>query len=107
MIKCILCHNAIAGQDWCKAVKFASCIFSSIKTIYSLCFQPRRGSKLLPILCFVRVVFLPLFFFCNAQPRGDNAPVAFNEDAYYIVFMALFGISNGYLGSLCMMYGPG
>jgi len=51
------------------------------------------------------VVFLPLFFFCNtAQPR--TVPVLFDNDAYYITFMALFGISNGYLGSLCMMYGP-
>ncbi|KAK3751849.1 hypothetical protein QZH41_009669 [Actinostola sp. cb2023] len=66
---------------------------------------PRSGSKLLPILCFLRVVFLPLFFFCNAQPR--TVPVFFDNDAYYITFMALFGVSNGYLGSLCMMYGPG
>ena len=68
-------------------------------------FQPRSGSKLLPVLCFLRIIFLPLFFFCNAQPR--SVPVFFEEDAYFITFMALFGISNGYLGSLCMMYGPG
>ncbi|XP_031561564.1 equilibrative nucleoside transporter 1-like isoform X2 [Actinia tenebrosa] len=78
-----------------------------IGRIIASIFQLPRGSKLLPILCFVRVVFIPLFFFCNAQPRGENVPVLFNDDTYFIVFMLLFGISNGYLGSLCMMYGPG
>ncbi|EDO37568.1 predicted protein [Nematostella vectensis] len=75
------------------------------RLLASLAQFPRRGSILLPIFCFVRVIFLPLFFFCNAQPR--TTPVFFADDGYYIAFMALFGLTNGYLGSLCMMYGPG
>lgn len=65
---------------------------------------PGRGGVILPALCILRVVFLPLFAFCNAQPR--SATVFFHDDYFPIVFMALFAISNGYLGSLCMMYGP-
>lgn len=66
---------------------------------------PGKNGIILPALCILRIVFLPLFAFCNAQPRHD-APVLFGEDYYPIVFMVLFAISNGYLGSLCMMYGP-
>lgn len=66
---------------------------------------PGRDGIMLPCLCFVRVVFLPLFAFCNALPR-NNSSVYFSEDYFPIAFMVLFAISNGYLGSLCMMYGP-
>ena len=59
---------------------------------------------MLAALCILRIVFLPLFAFCNALPRSST--VFFHGDYYPIVFMALFAISNGYLGSLCMMYGP-
>lgn len=59
----------------------------------------------LPVLCIIRVVFIPLFMFCNYQPRQHLA-VAFNSDVYPIVFNILFGVSNGYCASLCMMYGP-
>ena len=72
---------------------------------FFLLFQPGKDGIILPALCILRIVFLPLFAFCNAQPRHD-APVFFGEDYYPIVFMVLFAISNGYLGSLCMMYGP-
>lgn len=67
---------------------------------------PGKDGYLLPVLCFLRVVFLPLFAFCNALPRKNKHLLFFNEDYYPIIFMVLFAISNGYLGSLCMMYGP-
>ena len=68
-------------------------------------FQPGKDGVMLPALCFLRIIFLPLFAFCNALPRR-NAPVFFDADYFPIVFMMLFAISNGYLGNLCMMYGP-
>ncbi|CAH1261457.1 SLC29A2 [Branchiostoma lanceolatum] len=69
---------------------------------------PKEKSVLLPILVLLRTGFMPLFMFCNAQPEEftRHLPVVFNSDAYPIVFMVLMGVSNGYLGSLCMMYGP-
>ena len=30
----------------------------------------------------------------------------FDNDAWLYVFMMAFGFTNGYFGSLCMMYGP-
>ena len=64
-----------------------------------------KNGPWLPILCCVRIAFIPLFMLCNYQPR-HHLPVVFGHDAYPIVFNILFSISNGYLASLCMMYGP-
>ena len=59
----------------------------------------------LPILCVARIAFIPLFMFCNFQPR-HHLHVVFDSDAYPVIFNVLFSVSNGYLASLCMMYGP-
>uniref|UniRef100_H2YNZ8 Equilibrative nucleoside transporter 1 n=1 Tax=Ciona savignyi TaxID=51511 RepID=H2YNZ8_CIOSA len=58
----------------------------------------------LVLAVLLRGAFPALFALCNVQPR--SAPVIFNNDAYYIVFMVIFGISNGHLSTLCMQYGP-
>ena len=35
-----------------------------------------------------------------------QSPVVFKSDAWPSVFMLLLALSNGYLGNLCMEYGP-
>ena len=54
-----------------------------------------------------RFIFLPLFLFCNI-PRSEDSisPTLFESDTAYIVIMMLFSISNGYVGTICMMSGP-
>lgn len=52
-----------------------------------------------------RVVFVPLLLLCNVQPRY-YLPVFFEHDSWFILFMAAFAFSNGYLASLCMCFGP-
>ncbi|NXY92410.1 S29A1 protein, partial [Alcedo cyanopectus] len=64
-----------------------------------------KDSCLLPALVALRVIFIPLFMLCNVQPR-DYLPVIFSHDAWYIIFMIIFSVSNGYLASLCMCFGP-
>ncbi|NXT30577.1 S29A3 protein, partial [Syrrhaptes paradoxus] len=63
-------------------------------------------SKLLPILALLRTVFIPLFILSNYQPRTHIHMVIFNQDFYPVVFTVLLGLSNGYLGTLVMVYGP-
>lgn len=47
-----------------------------------------------------RAVFIPLYFLCNIHGKG--AVVA--SDAFYLVVVQfLFGLTNGYLGSTCMI----
>lgn len=67
--------------------------------------QPGKDSYLLPFMVILRTVFIPLFMLCNVEPR-NNLPVIFAHDAWYIVFMIFFALSNGYLASLCMCFGP-
>lgn len=52
------------------------------------------------ILALARLVFIPLYLLCNV--RGEGATI--QSDAFYLlVVQGLFGLSNGYLGSECMM----
>eukprot|EP00761_Pharyngomonas_kirbyi_P013695 gb/GECH01013724.1/.p1 GENE.gb/GECH01013724.1/~~gb/GECH01013724.1/.p1 ORF type:complete len:459 (+),score=85.67 gb/GECH01013724.1/:1-1377(+) len=53
---------------------------------------------------FGRIIFLPLFILC-CQSQHWGPPVLQNE-AFSCVFMVLMAISNGYLSSLAMMFGP-
>ena len=63
-------------------------------------------SYMIPVLCISRVIFVPLFALCNYRPDQRRFPVLLKHDAYPIVINIFFAVSNGYLGSLCMMYGP-
>ncbi|NXX94036.1 S29A3 protein, partial [Centropus bengalensis] len=67
---------------------------------------PGPKSKLLPVLVLLRTIFLPLFILSNYQPRAHIRTVVFNRDIYPVVFTALLGLSNGYLGTLVIVYGP-
>lgn len=67
---------------------------------------PGPTSLVLPALVVGRTVLVPLLMFCNYQPRDHIHTVLFAHDAYPIAFTCLLGLSNGYLGTLPMIYGP-
>ncbi|GAA6213954.1 equilibrative nucleoside transporter 3 [Lates japonicus] len=67
---------------------------------------PGPTSRVLPILVLCRSFMVPLFMFCNYQPRDHLHTVLFTHDVYPVVFNCLLGLSNGYLGTLPMIYGP-
>uniref|UniRef100_A0A3Q4MVP8 Solute carrier family 29 member 3 n=1 Tax=Neolamprologus brichardi TaxID=32507 RepID=A0A3Q4MVP8_NEOBR len=67
---------------------------------------PGPTSKVLPVLVLCRSVMVPLLMLCNYQPRDHLLTVVFNHDAYPVLFNSLLGLSNGYLGTLPMIYGP-
>lgn len=51
-------------------------------------------------LAMARLLFIPLYFLCNIKDRG----AAISSDFFYLVIVQfLFGLTNGYLGSECMM----
>ncbi|NWW09446.1 S29A1 protein, partial [Oreocharis arfaki] len=75
------------------------------RSLTALFTWPGKDSCLLPVMVILRVIFVPLFMLCNVQPRY-YLPVVFSHDAWYIIFMIFFSISNGYLASLCMCFGP-
>ncbi|TRY98825.1 hypothetical protein DNTS_035643 [Danionella cerebrum] len=67
---------------------------------------PGPTSRMLPMLVISRTVLVPLFIFCNYQPRYHLHNVFFAHDLFPVLFICVLGISNGYLGTLPMIYGP-
>lgn len=51
-------------------------------------------------ISMARLLFIPLYFLCNIKNRGA---VVQSDLFYLVVVQFLFGFSNGYLGSECMM----
>lgn len=66
--------------------------------------QPSKESRWFPAVVFSRLVFIPLVMLCNVQDSKLTA--VFRHDCAFVVIMALFAFSNGYLASLCMAYAP-
>ncbi|CAB4069542.1 SLC29A1_2_3 [Lepeophtheirus salmonis] len=68
-----------------------------------------RGSSWYILMAAVlRVIFIPLFLFCNVSPSNRHmTSVIFESDTIYILLMILFSVSNGYISSICMMSAPG
>ena len=65
------------------------------------------GSVFILVLSVLRLAFIPLFLFCNAAPKNRSVTdVHIYSDAAYLVFMAIFSLTNGYIGSIAMMFGP-
>lgn len=51
-------------------------------------------------IAIARVVFLPMYQLCNIRDRG----AVINSDAFYLIIVQFgFGLTNGWLGSSCMM----
>jgi equilibrative nucleoside transporter 1/2/3 len=56
--------------------------------------------RLLFFLAIARMGFIPLYFLCNIGGKGASI----SSDFFYLVVVQLFfGLTNGYLGSSCMM----
>ncbi|XP_037351692.1 equilibrative nucleoside transporter 3 isoform X3 [Talpa occidentalis] len=67
---------------------------------------PGPKSKVLPGVVLLRTFLVPLFVFCNYQPRVHLQTVVFQSDVYPVLFTSLLGLSNGYLSTLALIYGP-
>ncbi|KAI4103629.1 MAG: hypothetical protein LQ339_004158 [Xanthoria mediterranea] len=59
-----------------------------------------RWPRTLFLLSALRLVFIPMYLLCNVRASG----AAIDSDTFYlIVVQFLFGLTNGYIGSSCMM----
>lgn len=59
-----------------------------------------RHPQTLFLESFIRAGWIPLYLLCNINNKG----AVVNSDLFYLIIVQLlFGISNGYLASMCMM----
>lgn len=66
-----------------------------------------KNPYVLLLLSTLRVTFVPLFLLCNVWVAEERTiPLVFNCDVFPVVFNLLFGLSNGYLGSVAMVAAP-
>ncbi|XP_074485351.1 equilibrative nucleoside transporter 2-like [Sebastes fasciatus] len=65
---------------------------------------PSKESRLFPVAVLSRLVFIPLLMMCNVP--NSKLTVFFSHDCAFVIIMAFFSFSNGYLASLCMAYAP-
>uniref|UniRef100_A0A8C5SSX7 Solute carrier family 29 member 2 n=1 Tax=Laticauda laticaudata TaxID=8630 RepID=A0A8C5SSX7_LATLA len=66
---------------------------------------PQKHIRLLPVAVGLRVFLIPLFLFCNIQKQTEWL-VLFRHDAWFVVLMVVFSLSNGYFVSLTMCLAP-
>ncbi|KAF8897201.1 nucleoside transporter-domain-containing protein [Infundibulicybe gibba] len=66
------------------------------------------SARRLLALSLARTLFIPLFLMCNVQRSATAAvtPPIINSDFLFMFILLVFGTSNGYLSSLCMMSAP-
>ncbi|KAI5122120.1 hypothetical protein M0805_000768 [Coniferiporia weirii] len=79
------------------------------------------SSRRLLALSFARTLFIPLFLLCNIQgssnpqlppgiPAGSLQAAAdtpfISSDVLFFLILLLFGLSNGYVSSMCMIAAP-
>uniref|UniRef100_A0A8C4WEW6 Solute carrier family 29 member 2 n=1 Tax=Gopherus evgoodei TaxID=1825980 RepID=A0A8C4WEW6_9SAUR len=75
------------------------------RSITLYCLWPEKRLWLLLPLVGLRFLFVPLLMLCQAEPR-TRLPVLFHHDAWFILFMLPFSLSNGYFVSLTMCLAP-
>lgn len=72
----------------------------------------------------LRILLVPAFMFCNVAPSNRNTEVRvspafdfqftttldsqvfFTSEVYYVIFIIILSVSNGYIGNITMMFGP-
>lgn len=74
-------------------------------TSLSLSLQPEKLLRLIPVAVGLRLLFVPLLLLCNV-PQRTYLPTLFRQDAWFILFMVVFSLSNGYFVSLTMCLAP-
>uniref|UniRef100_A0A8C0QIX4 Solute carrier family 29 member 2 n=1 Tax=Chelonoidis abingdonii TaxID=106734 RepID=A0A8C0QIX4_CHEAB len=103
--------SALESKQWSEFFTPVCCflLFNMIdwlgRSITSYCLWPEKRLWLLLLLVGLRFLFVPLLMLCQAKPR-TRLPVLFHHDAWFILFMLPFSLSNGYFVSLTMCLAP-
>ncbi|XP_061461593.1 equilibrative nucleoside transporter 2 isoform X2 [Rhineura floridana] len=66
---------------------------------------PEKHLRLLPAVVGLRLLLIPLLLFCSV-PQRAFLPMLFRQDPWFVLFMVVFSLSNGYFVSLTMCLAP-
>jgi len=64
------------------------------------------GQASLLLLTTLRTALVPLLMYCNVSPLDRQTEVIFLHEGYYVAFLGLLAVSNGYLTTISFMFGP-
>lgn len=66
------------------------------------------SSKRILLMSLARTLFIPIFLLCNIQRSSTSGPstAIISSDVIFMLVLVAFGMSNGYVSSLCMMTAP-
>jgi len=64
------------------------------------------SAKRLLTLSLARTLFIPIFLMCNVQGSTPGHSPIISSDFLFMIIMLVFGATNGYVSSLCMMAAP-
>jgi solute carrier family 29 (equilibrative nucleoside transporter), member 1/2/3 len=82
-------------------------IFDWVGRIFPLSSWLRTSNpSLLTFYSLLRTTCIPVFLFCNVVAADKTLPVLVNSDFVYFVLLIVFSLTNGWIGSLCMMAIP-
>ncbi|XP_075693487.1 equilibrative nucleoside transporter 2 [Rhinoderma darwinii] len=101
----------VKSEGWSKFFNPVCCflIFNIMdwigRSITSKTLWPGPDCKYLPLIAASRLIFVPLFMLCNIPDR-TYLSTYFHNDAWFIIFMIFFSVSNGYFVSLPMCLAP-
>ncbi|XP_012283702.1 equilibrative nucleoside transporter 1 isoform X2 [Orussus abietinus] len=75
-------------------------------SIASMVQWPSKKYLVIPVM--LRLLYLPLFLFCNYHPENVKRilPVYIQNDWAYLLIAVTMGLSSGYFSSVAMMYCP-
>ncbi|KAI0650151.1 nucleoside transporter-domain-containing protein [Trametes meyenii] len=79
------------------------------RTICSLPALHVWSARRLLTLSLLRTLFIPLFLMCNVQwasAVSDTRGPIISSDIAFMTIVLLFGLSNGYVSSMCMIAAP-
>ncbi|KAJ8948582.1 hypothetical protein NQ318_007586 [Aromia moschata] len=105
----VVSENFGSGSSWSDVyfVPVVTFLYSDVTTLLGRIIASKINKEFktsyLSIFMFLRIlVFVPLFFLCNAQPR-NHLPVLIPHDWQYIVILGIFSLSNGYLFNMIFL----
>jgi equilibrative nucleoside transporter 1/2/3 len=78
-------------------------LFDFIGRVSAGSFKPIFTDKNIWIGSVARIIFFPLFLLCNMST--NKLANVFTNDAFPLIFMIIFALSNGYVSTNCMVMG--